>query len=232
MKNKKYIRKVLYAIIILSILGLLLWHAWDYTKPNNFPIKHAKVFATYEHVDQKSLQSTITSYLNNGFFYLNVIGMKKQLLQFPWVYAASIQREWPDTVKINIAEQQAILQWGTKALLNSEGTIFYPEVNTFPKNLPMIFGSEEKKSEIFSLYHKMIAALEPLDLTIKKLTLNPEHHFEILLSNDTIVYLKEENPLNQLELLVDVYRKITADHDQAPKSLDLRYHTGLAVKWV
>jgi len=230
-KNKKYIRKTLFTIIILSIMSFLLWHAWDYTKPDNFPIKHIKIFATYEHVDQKSLQKTIDNYLSNGFFYLNVIGMKQQLLKLPWIYAVSIRREWPDTVTVNVAEQRALLRWGTKALINPDGTIFIPPITTFPKDLPIIFGQEDREPEIFALYHKMLALLEPLDLTIKKLVLNQEHYWEMLLNNDTAVYLKEEDPLSQLTLLVNIYRKITADHSQAPKSLDLRYQTGLAVKW-
>ncbi len=163
---------------------------------------------------------------------MNVIGLKQQLLKMPWVYAVSIRRGWPDTVIVNVAEQRAVLQWGTESLINPNGTIFSPPKTTFPQGLPIIFGPEENEPEIFTLYHKMLAALEPLDLTIKKLILNPrKHHWEMLLSNDTVVYLKKEDPVRQLDLLVSAYRKITASREQAPKSIDLRYSSGLAVKW-
>lgn len=229
--QQKPTKKVLIFAVLLGLLVFSLWHIWNYTKPSNSPINHVKIFATYLHVDQKSLQKTIADYLNNGFFYLNVLGMKQQLLKLPWVYAVSIQRQWPDTLIISIAEQHAILRWGTKALINSDGAIFTPPPITFSPELPTIFGKEERELEIFNLYKKMLTTLEPLDLTVKKLTLNLEHYWEILLSNDTKVYLKEAEPLAQLELLVSVYRKITADHNQPPKHLDLRYQTGLAVKW-
>jgi cell division protein FtsQ len=209
-----------------------LWNLRGYIKPGVFPIEHVKIFATYEHVEQKILQKIVDEYLNGGFFYLNVTELKQQLLKMPWIYAVSIQRRWPDTVIINIAEQQAVLQWGAEALVNPNGTIFSPSKTTFPKGLPIIFGPEEKESEIFTLYHKMLATLEPLDVTIKRLVLHPQqHHWEMLLSNDTVVYLKKDDPLSQLELLVSAYRKITANREQAPKSIDLRYHSGLAVKW-
>ncbi len=212
-------------------MGISSWFAWSYTKPNNFPIKHVEIFATYEHLDQKTLQKTINEYLGNGFFYLNAISLKQQLLKLPWIYAVSIKRIWPDTLTINIAEQRAILQWGTDALLNSNGTVFSPPKNSFPKDLPIIFGPNEQEAEIFALYHKMLTTLEPLDLTIKKLILNPKNHWEVLLSNDTRIYFKKENPLSQLELLASVYRKITASRSQPPKSIDLRYNAGMAVKW-
>ena len=223
---------LLFKTIIVSALVVLLWCGWDYTQPNNFPIKQVKIVSANEHIDQEFLQKTIESYTKNGFFYLNVIGMKRQLLKLPWVYATSVQRKWPDTIIINIVEQQAVLQWGDKALINDKGEVFAPPFSTFPKGLPVIFGPEERTFEIFTLYQKAQQCFEPLGLVIRQLFFNPQHYWEILLDNDTVIYLKESDPLRQLGVLVDLYRRITADHKGQPKSIDLRYYTGgFAVKW-
>ena len=230
-KTKKYLRKIFFGLLTLAVIGTSLYYGWEYTKPDNFPIKNAKIFATYEHVDKKPLQKVISKYLSNGFFYLNVNGMKQELLNFPWIYAVSVKRQLPDTITINVAEQHALLQWGEDALINPDGKRFSPKISTFPKNLPIIFGPEKQASEIFTTYQKMLRALEPLDLTIKKLNLNPRHFWELVLSNDAKVYLKEVNPVTQLELMANLYRKITANHSNSPKSIDLRYQSGLAVKW-
>lgn len=222
----------LFKIIVIGILIFLLWCGWGYTQPNNFPIKQVKIVAAYEHLDQTSLRDVINPYTKNGFFYLDVIGMKRQLLKFPWVYAVSVQRKWPDTIVINIVEQQAVLQWGTQALINHHGVFFTPEIASFPKDLPIIFGPEERKLEIFNLYQKSQQYFEPLDLSIKQLVLNPQHYWEMLLSNDTVVFLKENELLDQIELLTGLYRRITAAHQDSPKTIDLRYNTdSLAVKW-
>ncbi len=230
-QNKKILRKILLTILILGTLGLLSWLTWNHIKTYNFPIKHVKIFATYEHVDQNSLQKTISNYLDHGFLYLNVSDLKQQLLKSPWIYAVSIKRKWPDTVIINIAEQRAILQWGEKALMNPDGKIFAPPKTTFPKDLTIVFGPEEHTAEIFTTYYKMLSILEPLSLTIKKLELDPKLHWEITLNNNTVILLKSANALKQLELLTSIYRKITAEHEQAPKSIDMRYQSGMAVKW-
>lgn len=223
--------KLVFQVVVVVITACVLWYGFNYTKPNNFPINNVKIFATYEHVDQDSLQKTIAPYLENGFFYLNVIWMKQQLLKQPWIYSIAIRRAWPDTVVVNVVEQKAILQWGMKALINSAGDIFTPEVATFPQGLPMIFGPEGSEAKIFTLYHKVVELYKPLDLTIKQLILNPQRYWEVVFSNNMVVYLKEDDPLKQLELLAKLYKKITAEHDTAPKSIDLRYRTGLAVKW-
>lgn len=223
--------KFVFKALILGLLSFLLWYIWDYTRPSNFPVKHVKIFATYDHIEQKDLQKTIASYLDNGFFYLNVIGMKQRLLKYPWVYAVSVKREWPDTVAVNIIEQPAMLRWGTNSLINAEGTIFTPDIATFPQGLPVIFGPENREAEIFALYQKIQELLKSLDLTIKQLVLSSEHCWEVVLSSNTTVYLKEDEPLTQLELLVKLYKKITTNHNGSPISIDLRYKSGLAVKW-
>ena len=223
---------LLFKIIVIGVIVLLLWSGWDYTKPSNFPIKTVQIISSYEHVDQALLQNKISSYIDNGFFYLNVIGMKRQLLKLPWVYVVSVQRKWPDAIVINIVEQQAILQWGAHALINPKGEVFMPPSSTFPKGLPVIFGPKEREFEIFTLYRKAQQLFESLDLVVEKLSFNQQKYWEILLSNETVVYLKESDPLGQLGLLTDLYRRITANHEYPPKSIDLRYNTdGLAVKW-
>lgn len=230
-KNKISLGKLFFRVIILSLLGVFVWCLWSYTKPSYFPIRNIKVFSTYEHVDQGILQKTITDYLANGFFYLNVFGMKRELLKLPWVYKVAVERQWPDTVTVNITEQHAFLLWGESSLINPAGEVFSPPPSTFPQGLPMIFGPEAREYEIFVLYKKAQKLFEPLDLVIRQLVLRPRGYWEMLLSNDAVVYLKEEDLLGQIDLLVSIYRKITADYDTAPKSIDLRYKTGLAVKW-
>jgi cell division protein FtsQ len=178
------------------------------------------------------LQNTIAPYANNGFFYLNVIGMKRQLLKLPWVYAVSIQRKWPDAIVVNIIEQQAVLRWGAESLVNHKGVVFTPPSSTFPEDLPVISGPKERELEIFDLYRKAQRMFEPLDLSIERLSFDQQKYWEIVFNNGMVVYLKENDPLGQLGLLTELYRRITAGHEGPPKSIDLRYNTdGLAVKW-
>ncbi len=214
--------------IPLLALPLMLWH---YTRPSNFPLKKVKIFATYEHVNHQLLQATIANHLNQGFFRINVFTIKQHLLRIPWIYDVSIKKRWPDTIIIHVAEQTAAMRWGTEALVNIHGKIFTTDRKHLAANLPVIFGPADHAQEIFNACKKIITLLEPLDLTVKKLTLTPHRHWEILLNNNTIVYLGETEPMKQIESLVNLYRKITANHSGEPKSIDLRYRNGLAVRW-
>jgi cell division protein FtsQ len=228
--NKNLLR--LLKILFIIILFFLLWYGWNYAKPVNFPIKQVRIVSAYEHVDKNFLQNLVASYAKNGFFYLDAANMKRDLLSSPWIYAVSIQRKWPDTLIVNIVEQQALLRWGADGLVNNEGEIFTPPVATFPKNLPLIFGPIDMKFEIFNLYQRARQCFEPLGLVIKELIFDPYKYWIVLLNTNTIIYLKESKPLEQIKFLVSVYKKITQDHGEPPKSIDLRYNTdGIAVKW-
>ena len=224
-KNKK--RGILKTVVLLIIVGALLLHA----RSKNFPIRLVKVFATYEHVEPSSLQKTISPSLTKDFFHLNLFTIRRNLLEIPWIYDVSIKKQWPDTVMIHIVEQTATMQWGDSALINSHGKIFTPPLRSFPSNLPRLMGPEHRSLEIFNVCQQIILLLDPLDLAVEKLILTPHNHWELLLTNGTLIYLKEQQPIKQIELLRSLHRRITANHENPPKTIDLRYSNGLAVKW-
>lgn len=230
-KTEKKAGRIFLKYIFIGMFVFFGWYVWDYTGPKNFPIVRVKIFTENNHVEKKDLQEVIYPYLKSGFFHLNFVGLKKKLLTLPWVYKISLRRHWPNTLIVNVVEQKAILQWGGTALINQRGDVFAPDDSTFPKGLPIIFGPREKEKEIYSLYKTIVALFEPLDLAIKRMVLTSHNYWEIVLSNGTSLYLKKEKLLAQIELLVNVYRRITADHKKDPKSIDLRYKSGLAVRW-
>ena len=224
-KNRR--RGILKTLFLLIVLGILLIHI----KSKNFPIRLVKIFATYEHVEPPMLQKIISPYLIKDFFQLNVFTIKRSLLEIPWIYDASIKKQWPDTMVIHIVEQTATMQWRENSLINSHGKIFTPPRRSFPAKLPRLTGPEHRALEIFRVCQQIILLLDPLDLAVEKLTLTPHHHWELLLNNGTVIYLKEQQPIKQIELLINLYRRITANHQNPPQTIDLRYSNGLAVKW-
>ena len=217
--------------MFFAALLLAVWYVWDYTKPKNFPIRQVKIIGSYDHIDKKALQDIISSYTKNGFFYINVIGMKYKILALPWIASAEIRRKWPDTIVVTLVQEQAIAKWGDGALVNKKLRLFTPPLATFPPDLPMFFGAEERLVEIFNVYTQAQNVLNSLNFKINKIIMQSYQFWELQLDNGTILYLKESQALNQLEFLVKIYTKLTHEHESPPKSIDLRYADGLAVKW-
>lgn len=230
LRVRERLLKTVLRIILFVVLGGIGWLGWEYTRPSRFPLRHVRVFASYAHISESLLQESLASYWPRGFFYLNVMRMKRQLLALPWVDYVSVRRQWPDTLVIHLLEQQAILRWGDQALINVRGEIFTPPPATFPAALPILWGPSDRLAEIFTTYQQASKLLEPLKLTIVRLEL-ARHYWEIKLGGNRVIYLREDRPMEQLHLLVEIYQRLIKGHTTPPQIVDLRYRSGLAAKW-
>ncbi|EKD56143.1 MAG: cell division protein FtsQ [uncultured bacterium] len=94
-----------------------------------------------------------------------------------------------------------------------------------------MIGTKEQFETILLNYQKILASLSPLGFSIQQIELNSHQVWEILLTNGIIIFLKEKDPIKQMEFLVSIYKRVIAGHENLPKTIDLRYSDGLAVKW-
>jgi cell division protein FtsQ len=234
-KNKAQTKLRVYRFFqILLGTALIYGGIWGWNfinNPKNFPIKSVKVQATYHHLRPKMLEAVITPHINSGILKLNSTELKDSLRQLPWVGEVAIHRAWPDGLIIKIDEQQAMAKWGAQQLLNAQGKIFEPPLNTFPAGLPQFRGSEKHISELILNYQKMSHILKPLSLSIVEISANDRQSYSLVLNNGFKLWLGRTNPLQRLERFVKVYPKIIANPTKTPESIDLRYENGLAVQW-
>jgi len=226
----KILRRTLVFLTAVFFVVLIYFIVLN-TKPSSAPIKKIKIVANFTHLSRPDLQGIINPYLKNGFYYCNTFGLKRKLLELPWVYAVTIERIWPDTFIISFVEQTPVAKWNERALFNSAGVLFSPPRVTFPTGLPILSGPEGGDQEIFQQYREMQHLLEPLKLKIEQLALSPQHYWIVRLNNGTSLYLGETANLSQLRMLVGLYSRIMANHPTAPIAIDMRYSNGLAVKW-
>jgi cell division protein FtsQ len=68
--------------------------------------------------------------------------VRKRLLAHPWIAAARVAREIPETISIAVTEHAplAVLDLGRKFLLNTHGRIFKEYGTDDPANLPLVTG--------------------------------------------------------------------------------------------
>ena len=73
---------------------------------------------------------------------LNLRVMRERLLAHPWISDAQVSRVIPETIVIEVEEQQplAVLDLGRKFLLNIRGRIFKEQTDGDPADLPLITG--------------------------------------------------------------------------------------------
>lgn len=73
---------------------------------------------------------------------VNLRLVRKRLLAHPWIAAAQVAREIPETIRIVIAEHKplAVVDLGRKFLINQNGRIFKEYGPDDPRDLPIVTG--------------------------------------------------------------------------------------------
>lgn len=217
-------------ISFLIIFAVCLYKCYIFTKPDNAPIKKIKIIATYKHISPQLVKQTTIPFLKNGFFYLNIFGLQNKILEIPWTHRVIIQRQWPNIITIVIEEQHPILRWGSSALLNSKGDVFYPAAESIPTELPVLFGPKNTINKVFTHYQKMQKTLKPLKFTIQELNLNSQGAWHLIVNNGMTIYLGRKNIFERLQQAIKLYPKIKNKRSKPIQSIDLRYNNGIAVK--
>jgi cell division protein FtsQ len=76
---------------------------------------------------------------------------------------ARVARIWPNTVQIDVTEQEAIARWGHDSLIGRYGRYSgYPEAGWF-HHLPLLMGPEGREHEVLAMLEGLnqdFAALE------------------------------------------------------------------------
>lgn len=230
MRDIRSLRLYKFIIVALSV-STAVW-VWNYLSSMNIlPIRIVKVEGNYPHIMPDELKAIIYPYTQKNFFSFDMAALKNKLIQIPWVTEVSIHRIWPDTVKIQVNEQNAVARWGESEILNRNGEIFQPEQQSILDNLPTLKGPSVRSKQILKDYLKMSDLLGSIGLQLSSLDMSKHYKYELQLTSGTVLFLDEAHYLIELQRFVNSYDDLIVNQDTPPIQVDLRYPDGMAVEW-
>lgn len=234
--NKKSMVMRVLKISLPALFFLFLFCAVWYVvqalqNPNVLPIKSITISADAENIPAVTLKNLVAENARGGFFSLNTEDLKNSLMNLPWVKSVDIQRVWPNQLNIKVKERQAAQLWGATGAIDQDGNLFFPDVATLPKNLPILSGPQDHAADVVNLYKTLSASLVPLSLTISNLTLSDRGSWQLQLSNGLLVILGGEDMAARFQKFAALYPKIIGDNSSNALTVDLRYPNGVAVQW-
>lgn len=96
----------------------------------------------YSRLSQETVLSQAQLSSGDNLLAVNLQLVRKRLLAHPWIAAARVSREIPETIHIHIEEHacMAIVDLGRKFLLNRDGKIFKEFEPKDPRELPVVTG--------------------------------------------------------------------------------------------
>lgn len=221
---------LLFLVLVLSglVYGAYSINAW-LDDEQQLPVRDIRVSGDLKYLVKADVEQAIRGNQPGSFFELDIQRALKDIEALPWVYRASIRKEWPNNLHVHVVEQQAAASWNGDMLLNTQGGTFSagaPEGVT----LPRLFGPEGSEQTALQGYRAMQALLLRSGVQVEELVLSERFSWNLRLNNGLRLNLGRDEFIDRLQRFVDIYPLLQKDERQ-PEYVDLRYDTGLAVGW-
>lgn len=222
---------IFFFVLVLSLLIWFLSKASDWLQDEQqLPVQHILLAGERQFIDDALVEKAIRKSQPGSFFELDVARAHQVVEALPWVYRASLRKEWPNTLKIYVVEQVAVAHWNHDLLLNQYGGTFQAALPEVADNLPHLYGPGGSELTALEGYRAMQGLLAVSGLQISELLLSERYAWHIRLQNGVKLNLGRSEFITRLQRFIDLY-PLLVKNKKAVDYVDLRYDTGLAVGW-
>ncbi len=232
-KFGKWVSILFFVCLIIGFLySLYLIKNWI-TDDKTLPITSFILTGTQKYVSADSVKKILMSQGDKlNFFTINIAKTQKKIDELPWVYSASIRKQWPDKLDIHIVEQSIAAVWNNKALLNRFGEVVDVSPIGFEKNFVVLKGEDKNASQTLDIYNKLLQLMKVSKFKIVMLSDDERDSTNIILKNGILLRLGKEQKLDRVQRFLTVFPLIEKKYDiQRIGYIDLRYDTGFAIGW-
>ncbi|WP_240224528.1 cell division protein FtsQ/DivIB [Rheinheimera hassiensis] len=195
------------------------------------PVRQVRLYGDFHHIDATVLHQTLQQQYVGNFFSVNVDQVQQFLLQQPWVYQVAVRKQWPDALVVVVTEQRPVAIWNQQQLLNTQGEVFQAPVEQLKTALPMLTGPEGSQQDALAMFRHMQGLLALHKFNAVALGLTERFSWQVSLSNGVALKLGREDTLKRLQRFIELYPVISKHKTEAVAEVDLRYDTGIAVRY-
>jgi len=200
--------------------------------PEAFPLRQVRIEGELRNLSEADLRPVAGEFLGQNFFIANLDALYAALAANPWVEEVTVRRWWPDTVEIALRERVAFGYWGAgEEMVDVNGRRFRPDGVRQPGPWPRLTGPDGHEKTLIRAYQEARALLDPVGLTLAKLTQDDRRAWWLTFDNGLEVYVGRERFEERLRRLARVYPRVLAVQIDRIAVVDLRYVNGFAVRW-
>ncbi|MDP2714765.1 cell division protein FtsQ/DivIB [Rheinheimera sp.] len=230
-------RPAFYAGVVFFIVALLalLWAGLkiaDWVQgQQSAPVRQVRLYGDFHHINATQLHQTLQQQYVGNFFSVNVDQVQQFLLQQPWVYQVAVRKQWPDALVVVVTEQQPVAVWNQQQLLNQQGDIFEAPLQQLKTELPQLTGPQGSQQDALTMFRHMQGLLALHKFNAVALGLTERFSWQLKLSNGIALQLGRDDTLKRLQRFIELYPVISKHKADAVAEVDLRYDTGIAVRY-
>lgn len=230
-RHRPRLRVPLWIGLALIAIPALWWLLDTLADPRFMPVTAVRVDGEFRHQTRAQLHAEISGYATGGFFSVDADAVRRAALRLPWVASASVRRVWPDTLQVVVTEHKPVAHWGANALLNEQGAVFTPAVESFPPGLPLLLGPPGLETMVIERMARINTALQPLRQHVQRLALDERRAWSVTLNNGVELLLGREDIDARVQRYVAAYPSALELRVTQLTAVDLRYTNGFAARW-
>ena len=217
-------------LISITVIALLIISAVKIMDPSTLPVRHVSVTGEFVHLSPIVLQESVSEVVRGGFFNINVETIQEILLEEPWVQQVSVKKVWPDSITVNIREQNPVAQWHEADLVNSDAKLFRPDRESFPDGLPLLSGPDNSAELVLGNLEKLRSIL-PDGLDVHELDLSERRSWILKLNNGLVIRLGKSDVVEKTKQFFEYFPVSSLIELEKIMYVDMRYTNGFIVRW-
>lgn len=220
-------------MVLVSVLGLAALGLWIYMMPtlSRVPISHIRVVGELREINEVSLQKAISVHSVKGFFGLDLVAVREDILKLPWLKSVSVRRIWPRGLRVIAVEHKAEARWHDGGFLAADGTLFYPSASRYSANLPILKGTVGIHTEMLWQFRELRQALRPIKRQIWKFIRTKRPVWRVELDDGLVIVFEKRNSIAAIKKFAKTAAALFGKRLGNLSRVDLRYANGFSVRW-
>jgi len=227
-------------LLAATLLAGLASGVWWLSQRPMFTLRQVRIESLYKidlkHVNELTVRNSVLGKLRGNFFTTDLDQVRTTFEAVPWVRRATVRREWPDGLIVEVEEHEALGTWGEGRLLSVKGDVFTANLAEADDDheLPAFFGPAGSEKDVLARFSELRSWFAPVKLVPQELALSSRYAWTVKLDNGMSVELGREQDKNtvkaRVQRLVGVYPQLVARLQEGRiDTIDMRYPNGLAL---
>lgn len=219
------------AALVCTLAALLAVYWEEVANKLDHEVVRIEVRGQLNYQNPDALQKVLNKHLGEGFFAIDLNGLKAEVEAMPWIYSASLTRRWPGALTITVKEQYPVARWNNEAYLNEYGEMFSPLQAVNVAGVPEFFGPMDHAKDVLKQYVGYRELLATVDENIAALSLESRGAWRLTLKNGIEIKLGRAPLDEKLNRFLRAYKQGLSSKADEIQSIDARYTNGIAVRW-
>lgn len=249
--------KWLVAAVVIMLSGLgLLYLADQMFHPDRFQFRNIQVKGALGSVNEKQLREVVNVSLVGNYFSASLPGLESEIENLPWVSSATLRRQWPSTLVVDVEEMQPVARWGGDQWLKfTRGNpVIVPPIEGGAQDagLPLLDGHDREAPLVWQTFQRWSEKLLSNGLVVDEISLHSRGLWTLKISRSALgmqamnapepisgemedsaveIVIDQENADIKLDRLVAALNQALMSRFPEMRKIDLRYANGFAVSF-